>query len=324
MKKMLLFGAILLAVGGVFVSGQDDILPDSIVFNHPGLRPEGIEYHHQGEHFLVSSISEGTIFSVSDNGDFDVFIEDEDLGATLGIHIDDERKRLLVANNIFEPGNPPKGYLGIYDLVSGNRIAMVDLTELLTDAATVVNDITVDIDGNAYVTNHMSAVIYQIDLEGNAAIFIRDERLGHPMAGANGIEYHPDGYLLVGSSYNWAIFKVPLEDPTEMKQVELDIPIGPDGIFLHPDGTLIVAGFDFIEGDLNPQTIGEKRVYATYMLESEDDWESASVVGRVATERFGTTTTIRDDVVYTILSDVSDPTVESFEIIRIDFDSKEN
>jgi sugar lactone lactonase YvrE len=320
-KMMFLFVVIVLVLGGMLALAQDDALPDSIVIEHSDLYPEGVEYDAEGGRFLVGSMSEGTIFAVNDDGALMPFIEDEDLKSTTGIHIDIERNRLLVVNQRFAPSQ--SGYLGIYDLTTGDHIAMVDLTELLPGAYTSVNDVTVDADGNVYVTDSATGAIYLVDLDGNASLFSQDEQLAHEIAGANGIEYHPDGYLLVSTGFNWSIIKVPLDDPETMTLVEMDESFFADGLILHPDGTLIAVGWDFFELDPNWYTSLMEAVYTTYQLQSDDDWQSATIIGRVEHARLGTTAAIRDGAVYTVLSDVMLSDIETFEIIRIDFETEE-
>jgi hypothetical protein len=55
----------------------------------------------------------------------------------VGIEVDDPRDRLLVANadsSVFQGGGAGQAKLGVYNLTTGERIAMVDLATAITDA----------------------------------------------------------------------------------------------------------------------------------------------------------------------------------------------
>src|SRR6187549_4133479 len=91
-------------------------LPALIMANRTGFHPEGIAWDADNHRFLTSSLTEGTIFEVADDNTVTPFIEDKDLVATLGLHIDRENDRLLVANAELSDDPESKGLaqLGIY------------------------------------------------------------------------------------------------------------------------------------------------------------------------------------------------------------------
>ena len=327
-RKMNLLAAILtvLTIVGI-TQAQDSVLPERIVMEHTNLFPEGVEYDADAGHFLVGSWGEGTIFAVADDGTLTPFIEDEDLVQSQGLHIDHEHNRLLVPNFAPNPdaaeGEKFPVSLGSYDLATGERLAMVNLTDLLPDSFSFVNDVTSDAEGNAYVTDSPAGAIYKVSLDGEASVLLQDERFVDQPVGINGIEYHEDGYLIVGVAGGPpALYKVPLDDPAAMTQIEINMPVGNDGLILHPDGTLIVAGADLHDSPNFPDW-----EWVTFKLSSDDDWQTATVDQRMAYENFGTTATIRDGVVYTVISHVFafgdrvENPIEAFEIIRIEFDS---
>lgn len=328
-RSLSLLAAILIALTAISFPtyAQDTVLPERVVIEHTNLFPEGVEYDANAGHFLVGSWGEGTVFAVADDGTLTPFIEDEDLVQSQGLHIDSERNRLLVPNFAPSPdvaeGEKFPISLGSYDLSTGERLAMVDLTELLPDSFSFVNDVTSDADGNAYVTDSPAGAIYKVSLDGEAAVFLQDDRFVDQPVGINGIEFHPDGYLLVGVAGGPpALYKVPLDDPAAMTQIETNMPVGNDGLILHPDGTLIVAGADLHDSPDFPDW-----EWVTFNLSSDDDWQTATVTQRMVYENFGTTATIRDGTVYTVIShvfafgDSPNNPVETFEIIRIDFES---
>jgi hypothetical protein len=84
------------------ITGAQDVETEPITIDRTGFMPEGIEYDPISERFLVGSLNEGTIFGVSEAGETTPFIEDEKLVGSVGIEVDAERSRLLVANSDFQ------------------------------------------------------------------------------------------------------------------------------------------------------------------------------------------------------------------------------
>ncbi|NLX08112.1 MAG: SMP-30/gluconolactonase/LRE family protein [Chloroflexi bacterium] len=298
----------LLAAVPLALAQDGGALPDMIVAEREGFFPEGIEYDEQGGRYLLSSLAEGTIFTVTDDGMITPFITEEELMSSVGIHIDRERSRLLVANTdrAVTEGGASNIMLMAYDLVSGNRLFAADLMAVAPEGRHFANDVTVDAEGNAYVTDSFSPVIYRVDVDGNASVFAQDERFASAQFGLNGIDYHPNGYLIAAKASDGALFKIPVDDPQNITQVELDIPVtGADGIIFHPDGSLIVVG--------SPQTV--------FSVSSSDDWATASVVEQVTLAQPATTAAIRDGEVYALFAHLnqmgSETPPAAFEIVRV-------
>jgi hypothetical protein len=181
------------------------------------IRVRGENRDPEGERFLLSSMAEGTVYEISYDGTTTLFVEDQELTASLGLEIDTANNRLLVVNADFE--HSENAYLGIYDFTTGERLRMVDLGALAPDHPHVPNDVALDSDGIAYVTDSLAPVIYQVDMDGNASILLEDERLLIEGFGGNGIVYHPDHYLLVGIS-GVELYKIPLDTPQDLTIVD--------------------------------------------------------------------------------------------------------
>ena len=324
MHKLKLLPLLLVIILALPLVAQDDdaemALPEQVVVEVPGLLPEGIEWDDEGERFLLSSLSQGTIHQVSDDtGTTSPLIESDAFVSTVGIELDEANRRLLINNSdrqVFS-GQEVTGMaeLHVYDLERGEQIFAVDLTTLDAPEGTryFANDVTVDDEGNAYVTNSFAPVIYQVDPEGNASVFIEDERLIGGFVGLNGIDFHPDGYLLAAVSGTGSIYKIPVDDPEAITEVELSEPLGIDGMYVHPNGTLVAIA----------QTgSGDDQVQEAVAVQSEDDWETATVVDRAETGGAATTITVRDGVPYYINAYLNNPDAESYEIVRVDFDSE--
>jgi sugar lactone lactonase YvrE len=222
---------------------KDRSIPEQINFTQERLYPEGVAFDKKNGRFLVTSLTRGTVGAVAYDGTYKPFIQDSALGATIGIKVDEARKRVLVAVSNPSLGNVAS--LGIYDLSTGNRLHFVNLLEAGSGPRNFANDITLDPQGNAYVTNSFSPIIYKVDRNGNASVFFRDEAFTTAPGefGFNGIAYHPSGYLIVAFSKESALYRIPLNDPTESAKIQLDAPLqGPDGLLLSKDGKQLVVG----------------------------------------------------------------------------------
>jgi sugar lactone lactonase YvrE len=281
-------------------------IPATIVAERGGFIPEGIEYDNTNRRFLVGSRAEGSIFEVANDGSLTTVVTDPDLVSSVGIEVDEERGRLLVANSdsaVFQGATPGQAMLGIYDLRSGDRLAMVDLTEALDelpdDAAFFANDVAVGDDGTAYVTDTRMNVVYRVGDDGTASVLYRFDEGDGP--GLNGIVFHPDGYLLVVGGGR--LFKIPVDDAESISEVMLDEALaGADGMVLTEDGRLVVVSNSL-------SSVGA--------LTSDDDWATAQAVGTARFEGQATTAAIVGDDIYVVKPHFNDPDPPSIE--RVSF-----
>jgi sugar lactone lactonase YvrE len=315
MKKVLL--VVLLLLSAVVPQAFAQELPDLVMAMHPGLHPEGIEWDAENERFLVGSLTEGTVFAIADDGTVTPFIEDENLMASVGIHIDQRNNRLLVASSdLAATGDPAmngSALLGAYDLTTGEQIYFADLGALLPEGRHFANDVTADPEGNAYVTDSFSPVIYKVTPEGEASIFAENELFAIEGFGLNGIEYHGHEYLLAAVSGSQSLYKVPFADPTDVTAVELSEPFSGDGIIINPeDGHLFAVATTASGSEL-------------LELASDDEYVTAEVVNRAVLDATlsPSTATIRDGAVYVVHVHFGElfagEPVEAFEIMRVDF-----
>lgn len=245
--------------------------------------------------FLISYMEGGVgeIKVVSDDDD-DVLdeitaVEDVDLAgnATLGISIDRLRNRLLVVVSDLI-GNRYSG-LAAYDLSSWQRLFLTHLNNPGGEKA-FADDVAVDEEGNAYVTDVRNSKIWKVNADGKLLSIIKSplftpKEWYKNLVGLNGIVYHPDGYLLVIHTFSGNLYKIDLkkgEEITLVKIVKGSLAFG-DGLELQSPTKLVVAG--------NP---------AGRLVESSDGWESASVIGTFSgiMHRLATSATVKDEKVY--------------------------
>ncbi|MBE0688725.1 MAG: SMP-30/gluconolactonase/LRE family protein [Anaerolineae bacterium] len=309
---------LLALLAGVAVAQDSDMmgdLPSEVAFAQPGIMPEGVEWDAAHERFLVGSLTTGTIYAIADDGTIEPFIEDDELASTVGIEIDEANNRLLVTNSdasVFSaPDATGMAGLAAYDLDTGERLFMVDLSDLYVGRH-FANDVTVDDAGNAYVTDSFSPVIYQVTPEGEAEIYAQSDLFANEFIGLNGIEYIPsDGdmtaYLLAAVTGSASIYKIPLGVPAEVTQVIIDEPFGADGMALLPDGSIAaVASFES----------GQEIV----IFSSEDDFETASIGARTASGGSATTLAIRDGAIFFVNAYLINPAQEEYQIVHAEFE----
>lgn len=236
---------------------------------------ESMSWSAKQKRFFVGSVTHGTVGTVTPDGQYKHFINDDKLVSTVGILVDDSRNALWVANA--DPGAGSRtsaatqGKLaGVakYDATTGKRLAYYDLGSL-SEGSHFANDLSLDEAGNAYVTDSFAPIIYKIDTSGNASIFVQSPLFKDAEGfNLNGISYHKGGYLLVGKYNSGELFKVSIADPSDIQRVDLDAPFkGADGFNLSDDDHLYVAinfGID-----------------KTVELVSTDGWKTAKLVREV-------------------------------------------
>lgn len=313
-----------------FASQSRVSIPDQIHFTQFGLYPEGIAFDKFNNRFLVSSFGmgpigtpfygTGTIGAVSFNGDYTPFIHDPDLKSILGLHIDEARKRVVAAVTDGWFGDVAK--VGVYDLQTGERIWLIDLAPLHPGGVHLADDVAIDPQGNIYISDTRSPVIYKVDANGHASVFFENDFFAKPQVfsyywvGFNGIVYDNSGFLIVGfyaGSFvgKPSLIKIPVNDPQNFSGVELDVPLGsPDGLLLSRDGKeLIIVDNKFFAAP------GE-----IVHMSSDDKWVSAKRIETFTTGlTFPTTATTNGTDVFVIYSFIGVPLTSEFIIQKMPF-----
>lgn len=285
-----------------------------ISFVQPNLFPEGLVYDARRARWLVSSLREGRIGAVNDDGVYTPFIADERIISSIGLHIDSARDRLIVC--VSDPGvsvrTAPEtqgriAAVGVYALSDGTPLFYGDLARLARvnggppnrpNAANFANDATVDAAGNIYVTNSFSPVIYRITTEYEVSEFLRSERFAGEDFQLNGIDLFrgPAGeeVLIVANSTQGTLTRIPLGNPDAMNTVQLpdDAKVfAADGVTRITDRELVVIANSPVD-DVPP---------TAYFLRSADFWQSAQIVRREVRDwQFPTTADVRGGQVYAL------------------------
>ena len=267
-----------------------------------GFTPEGIEYDHFNQRFLLGSFIEGKVFALAANGELTTVVDDPDVDAIIGIEVEEDRQRILAA--IADPGvfaGQTNGFalVGVFDLNSGARLDLISLDDVYIDAPAETrffpNDLVADSTGNIYVTDSFAVVVYKIDTQGAASVFVRRNQFPETQS-INGIISHPDGYLLIAGSGTGVLYKADTRYPENFSVVGLPEKFpGIDGMVWDANGNLVMTSSG-----------------RTVVLNSHDNWASAQLVAAAPQGAASTVARVGDDVyvVYPHFADQEPPTVE--------------
>ncbi len=247
--------------------------PAAVSFTQPSLYPEGLEYDGRNRRFLVTSLREGTVGQVKDNGSYAGFFEAPQMKSAIGIRLDPPRDRVLICNS--DPG-PSKhttketqgklAGLAIASLRTGKLTRYIDLGALKPGIPHFCNDIALAADGTAFITDSFSPIIYKVTTDNKASVFLMDDRFVGKGFNLNGILDLGD-FLLVAKYNEGLLFKIPKNDPKKFTQVKLAEKFpGADGLLKGPNGSVILAA--------NAST------NKIIQLKSSDNWASAKVVAK--------------------------------------------
>ncbi|GAB3661021.1 hypothetical protein GCM10027594_31090 [Hymenobacter agri] len=315
---------LLTALAGSLLAGcsKDDtpamtppVAPARISVPQAGIYPEGIQWDDANGRFYVSSRAKGTVGTVRDDSTYAEFGKDARLISTIGLNLDASRQRLLaaVSDNNFNPSVQNQATLrklaalAIFNTGTGALSRFVDLGGLPAAAAYpnhFANDIAVDKDGNAYVTDSFAPIIYKVDSQGTATVFLENSQLGSNTFGLNGIVYHPDGYLLVAKTSDGTLYKVPIATPASFTTVAKTQNLtGADGLLLTDNNTLLV-----VSGTQS----------TVFRMAGTNAWASATATGSFATGTTSATTiTKRGNDAYVLYP--LGATAPRFRIVKVTF-----
>lgn len=300
--------------------------PDVVSFKKMALYPEGVDWDAPNKRFMVTSLREGIVGTVTDDGMYTVFAQDPRMVSAIGIRIDQARDRVLVCNA--DPGaskfTGPEtvgklAALAVFQLSTGKLIKYINLAEGL-DGSHFCNDIVINKDGTAYISDSFSTIIYKVDSNYKASIFLDNKLFSGVGFNLNGLVIK-NNYLLIDKFNEGLLFKVPLDNPEAFTQVKINGSFnGADGLLWAPDGTLVMISNDSGHAGSKPA----KKTDKVFKLTSSDDWASAEVVSEVDTgDVFATTGVVRDGEIYTIYAMLhvlfnpkTEKHIEEFKIVK--------
>src|SRR6266496_1896439 len=216
MRSLLITAALVAGLVGTPAAEATTLgLPQVLTPKSTNLFPEGVAWDPTRQALLVGSQGQpATISAVGRDGVARTVVTDPSQPGFVGMKVDARHNRLLAAiGNPFEPGAT---FLAVYDLRTGAREQLVDLS----GEGHAVNDVALDPAGNAYVTDTAAGAVYKVDLAGHVTTLVSDPRLT-PAPGANGIVWHPGGYLVVGNYTTGKLYRLSRGRLTELNAPSL-------------------------------------------------------------------------------------------------------
>ncbi|KAL1226242.1 hypothetical protein V5N11_017711 [Cardamine amara subsp. amara] len=267
------------AIPIAYIISLERAVPSTHVFSYQssGFFRECAKWDDVGQRFLVSFMDGGGgVGEIVPRDSDDVLeevtlVKDVDLAgnASLGITIDRERNRLLVA--VADLLGNQYSALAAYDLSTWRRIFLAELSGHSKEKS-FADDVAVDAQGNAYVTDAKASKIWKVDINGKLVSTIKSPLFTPPgwynnlvaLIALNGIVYHPDGFLIVIHTFSGSLYKI---DLTTNEVSVIDVSGGTlrfgDGLELLSPTKIVVAG----------------SLLSTKLVESSDGWRTASVTG---------------------------------------------
>jgi hypothetical protein len=226
------------------------VFPGRIQFSANRQYPEGVAYSPALDKFLISSITQGKVGTVDQNGrytDITPIADDALLISAIGVKV--REGKLYVCNGDLGVSTKSKpettlktAGLFVYDLATGQNIKRIDLTQWFPNSAHFANDIAFDPSGNAYVTDSFSPVIYKVPADSTQPSILVNSPLfaGSQGFNLNGIVYHPDKFLIVAKSNEGSLYRVDLNKPTLPQQITGPTLLNADGMVLYNNDLYIV------------------------------------------------------------------------------------
>jgi hypothetical protein len=187
-KKMILIALFVPVTTASF--SQTPEFPVSVAFTiqEKDLVPEGITYDPVTHQFFISSINKKKVVAIDEKGIVRDFLRPGQDGIlqTLGMKVDAQKRRFWVVSN-----DGSASFVHVFDIASGGLIKKFRLEK---DSVHLFNDIALTGNGDAFITDTYSDVIYTVpaDLTGLSPFIESDAMLKW----ANGLTVSPDNKIL--------------------------------------------------------------------------------------------------------------------------------
>ncbi len=261
----------------------------------PSSLPEGVAFDPKTRRFFATGLFGGQVTAIDGQTGAEevVFTCTSEPSQLSGAKVDAQARRLWVCGSDIRSSRG-----GVY-LFDADSLALLRYFELSRSG--ICNDVCLDTNGVAYVTDSFQPVIYRVDpRDGSHGEFVRDPRMSADIGrfGLNGITVTPDGKFLIGGfSTPSKLFAIALDDPSNPREISLTgDPFAPenDPHYTGADGIIFIDDALYVIHDGGVQQVRF----------SAADFSSGHVVGALAPESGLTTATVADGELYVIKSDV--------------------
>lgn len=193
----------------VLADAPDAAPPTTFLTSYPlsARFPEGGTYDPSSHRFFVGSLADGSVHRINaTTGQDEVFYRETAPGRwwTLGMDVDVARRRLAVCSMedrraLGESAHPYDGYVLVFDLESGMRVARYPLAPAFATAT--CTDVAFSADGGLYVCDREHPQIYRIEPNGTLSNFVSHELLSGGAVGQNALVVLPDQSALLSLIY---------------------------------------------------------------------------------------------------------------------------
>ncbi|MEM0941275.1 MAG: hypothetical protein AAGI25_16030 [Bacteroidota bacterium] len=216
--------------------------------------PEGISINPITGELYVTGYGDGSVQKVSNDHSSSYLIEPGTYGnfQNVGIELDISRNRMWVCQIHFSTG---LSRIGIFSL-EGELEKTIDVPE--TSFPHFLNDVIVDDDGNAYVTDSFGPQIWKVPVDlSEMSIWVSDERFinSFDFFNLNGLTFTPDNKYIIATSDDIGgegdLFRIDLSTK-EVLAVEVEAEsfsgffFGGDGIVFENNQNLLL--FSYFQG----------------------------------------------------------------------------
>lgn len=268
---------------------------DEYTLGSPMSLPEGVAFDSKTRRFFATGLFSGQITRIdAATGEEQVFYTSQGGPSQYsGAKVDEERRLLWVCASELQSMT---GAVIVLDVDSGELRHTFTLSR-----GGICNDVCLDADGVAYVTDSFQPVIYRIDLrDGSAGDFVRDDQMLAAMGrmGLNGIAITPDGESIIGGFTSPSrLFLLPRRAPGRVREIALSgdpFTVEQDPDFPGADGLIFLKDKLYVIHNGGVQQISFTAA----------DYSEGVVKRALAPEPGLTTATIADDELYVIKSDV--------------------
>lgn len=246
------------AFNSVMKKFDDNLLPiinSTTAFNlrEKGLLTEGIAYDRQTNKFFVSSVHKRKILEYQKNGKILIFNSGSDsLLGIFGMHADYKHRFLWAVGgaikNIQDYNDNMKGESLLYqfNLDSGKLLTKFEPPE--KDRDHLLGDLTLDSNGNVFVSDSRNNAIYKLTLNGKEM-----ETFVSPgnFISLQGIALTDNDSILFAADYSQGIFKISLKDKSAtlmLNKTETTL-LGIDGLYCYKNDLIA------IQNGVKPQRI---------------------------------------------------------------------
>ncbi|EZH74609.1 hypothetical protein ATO12_12650 [Aquimarina atlantica] len=217
--------------------------------------PEGIVIHPETEEIFISSIHLDRITKSDENGEnSSIILSNENCGYTIGVGME------IYKNQLYALGSFNRKKISKLFIKNLND-TIVQCISLKNGKPSYFNDLAVDDNGNAYITDTDSHHIYRYDVQRNEiTTFLANKQIQYP----NGITISPDNTKLFIDSYSHGIRIVDIKTKKILNQIH------------QPTAKRGIDGLKYYNGDLYAIVNGGKNrtkhgLYKISVSEKEDD-----------------------------------------------------